>query len=849
MDAVTDLFGNTVFQIVVGGIAAAALVVFVLRRRRLADPAASSPAGTAAAAGNFEKAANLELRAGNLSAALEYFLRAQMPLRAASLAQRLQRHRQAGELFEMGGDVESAAAMYKAAGLGRKAEELLAAHRKRKAPGAAPKDDPGESRDSGPLTPLEQVAKAERKLARIKERAARGEAGAAAEAETAARELSESLLSAGDIRKAAQVCEENGLVDQAINLYVNLLGDVGAAASLFSNRGDHKRAAELFEAAGKKERALAAWLEWSKDAPDPLAHLSEVARLGETPLHALLEAVVEARPLADATMDLHYRVADAYAKHNKPASAVGILEKVIRIAPQYRDAGARLKDLRGALARAAQEPPRPAADTVALGPAPALELVPEERAEDITRAPTLLQPGTQAPPGREAPRRPSPAPTAREDALELERLADSPALERLVSEVAAAAARQATNIVWGGGGEPSRQPRKQVLTRGIERVEVSLNLMQDSAVADARRGPSTDEIVSLIGGRAPDLQNVELYYRLGLKQAATGRWLEAARSFEAVEEASPGYRDAQARAAEIGRWQQTVPVDLKPKSELGRVEGGRYRLLGELGRGGMAVVYRAWDEALERDVALKFLSEEISGNPQMLKMFQREARSAAQLNHPNIVTVYDIGTLDGRAFICMEYVAGETVESMIEKQERIPVIEALRVIEHVLNALVYAHGRSIIHRDIKPSNMMRNELGVVKLMDFGLAKSTEAKAKTTIIAGTPSYMPPEQFTGKDVDAASDLFAVGASLYEMLAGRPPFDGMDRGTPPTPILEANPAVPRMLAKMIHKAIELDKARRYQGAAEMLQPVRFVLKTVEEFLRKQQADEGRAQDASNR
>jgi serine/threonine-protein kinase len=252
----------------------------------------------------------------------------------------------------------------------------------------------------------------------------------------------------------------------------------------------------------------------------------------------------------------------------------------------------------------------------------------------------------------------------------------------------------------------------------------------------------------------------------------------------------------------------------------------RYKLQGQLGAGGMAIVYRAHDEALGRDVAIKFLSEDISSSPRMLAMFRREAKASAQLNHPNIVTVYDVGTLGGREFICMELVNGTTVDELIRSAGgKLRVMDALRITENILGALKYAHAKNIIHRDIKPSNMMQNELGIVKLMDFGLARSTTSNKKTTMIAGTPNYMPPEQFTGKDMDASGDLFALGASLYEMLTGVTPYEGMDRNTPPKRVREMNPAVPKVLEQVIHRSIEIEKQRRYPEAELMLAAIQTI------------------------
>jgi serine/threonine-protein kinase len=220
----------------------------------------------------------------------------------------------------------------------------------------------------------------------------------------------------------------------------------------------------------------------------------------------------------------------------------------------------------------------------------------------------------------------------------------------------------------------------------------------------------------------------------------------------------------------------------------------------------------------------------------MIEMFQREARAAAQLNHPNIVTIYDVGTLNGRAYICMELVGGITAEKLIEKEGRLKVLDALRVAVPTLKAMSFAHSRNIIHRDIKPSNIMRNDIGVVKLMDFGLAKSTESGAQTTLIAGTPFYMPPEQFTGKNVNNQSDIFAIGATIYEMIAGKPPFEGMMRDEPPPSLRTIVPSVPKILDQVILRALEFDQANRWPNVDEMLEPIEDIVASAAAYVAKQ-------------
>jgi tetratricopeptide (TPR) repeat protein len=839
---------------IIAGIALLALIVAYALLKRKKSGGIDGKTKRLATSGNYEAAANHELKMGNLSTALEYFLRAQKPLRAAQVAQKLGHARQAAELYEQAGDLEHAAIMYRQAGLARKAEEAeqnlkarVPAKKGREAPVALGDLDPV---DEGLLLPLDRSHDAVRAFEEARGKAGAGDPLALARLQDLGREASEALLSSGEIRRAAEICVEAGLVDQAINLYVNLLGDPGGAAPLFAARGDHKRAAELYEAAGKKERALHSWIECSRKAEDPLSYVSQVERLGDDNLATFLGSVIENRPLAKETLDLHFRVAETFERKARLAEAVAVLEPLALRQPAFRNAGEKLNGLK--LAIAGTEKPvkgKPAAppdgrDTSAHAFAKTMFSLGDEAAAPASATPTL-------PELPDLPPLDAPVPAA-ELPVTPENLFDSPAIEKLVSEVAAAAAREATALAWGGGLPPMRHsvgpgPRhSRPAARGIERIDVELKYAHDDQVRAARDSGSVEEVKRLIGSRAPGGESAELYYRLGLMQAAAGMWGEARDAFATVAAANPGYRDAAARAEEIGRWQKMVPATVTGRSLAGVVQPSRYTLQGEIGRGGMAVVYRARDEALERDVALKFLSEEISGDAQMRKMFEREAKAAAQLNHPNVVTVYDIGEQDGRSFISMELVTGSTIESLIEREGRLRVVEALRIMRNVLEGLDYAHSKGIIHRDLKPSNMMRNELGVVKVMDFGLARSVDAKGRTTIIAGTPNYMPPEQFTGTDMDASSDIFALGASLYEMLTGRTPFDGMDRSKPVVPVTDVNPTVPKMLGRVVHRAIELDKAKRFRQAKEMLRPIETILGQVEMFMRKKRGDGATRRDS---
>ena len=267
-----------------------------------------------------------------------------------------------------------------------------------------------------------------------------------------------------------------------------------------------------------------------------------------------------------------------------------------------------------------------------------------------------------------------------------------------------------------------------------------------------------------------------------------------------------------------------------------------YRILEQLGAGGMGVVFKAQDNRLERAVALKFLPENLARQPQALERFRREARAASALNHPGICTIYDVGEQDGQAFIAMEFMDGETLRSHIHGKP-LPLEELLDLGTQIAEALDAAHAEGIIHRDIKPANIFVTKRGRTKVLDFGLAKllpkgianadadSAAAPSDSTsvvgIISGTPSYMSPEQVRGDDLDARTDIFSLGLVLYEMATGTQAFRGGTGGAiieavltrPPASVRSINPNVPPRLEAIIEKALHKDRGQRYQHAAEIL------------------------------
>ncbi len=268
---------------------------------------------------------------------------------------------------------------------------------------------------------------------------------------------------------------------------------------------------------------------------------------------------------------------------------------------------------------------------------------------------------------------------------------------------------------------------------------------------------------------------------------------------------------------------------------------GRYEILAELGKGAMGVVYRANDPLLSRTVAIKTVI--MSDDPQEMAeyeaRFNQEAKAAGGLNHPNIVTIYDIGKSGSVAYMAMELLAGNELRALMRPGEMIAPTRALDIAAQVAEGLAYAHQHGVVHRDIKPANIMILSGGMAKITDFGIARmrTAEVRTQTGVVLGSPRYMSPEQVAGKRAEPRSDIFSLGVILYEMLTGKPAFTGDDvtsvmyqiLNVVPPPPSSVNPGVPALLDFIVAKALAKTADDRYQDAGEFARDLRDSSKQV--------------------
>lgn len=370
-----------------------------------------------------------------------------------------------------------------------------------------------------------------------------------------------------------------------------------------------------------------------------------------------------------------------------------------------------------------------------------------------------------------------------------------------------------------------------------------------------------EKYMQAIGGADPNQFNLSIFYGLAGVYEAEAAYDQALNVYNRMQLVDFGFRDVSERikecqkmAAQPGGAPKPAATQAAPQAAPQQPASGpapsaaqqpqqaeqdpsqdaakRYAIMKEVGRGGMGVVYQAKDKHLNRIIAIKVLPRHISDNPKMVQRFAVEARSAAQLTHTNIVTLYDFQQAGGRSFITMEFVDGVTLKNLMGNPGRLPIVNVLKIVYQCCQGLDYAHKKGIIHRDIKPSNIMINKQNVIKIMDFGLAKIAGEETLTDAgsLSGTVMYMSPEQLLGDKLDPRTDLYALGMMFYELVTGKHPFAEGDVAyhhvhTQAKDPKELRPEIPEKLGEIILKCIDKDRDKRYQSAAQLAMALREV------------------------
>jgi tetratricopeptide (TPR) repeat protein len=345
-----------------------------------------------------------------------------------------------------------------------------------------------------------------------------------------------------------------------------------------------------------------------------------------------------------------------------------------------------------------------------------------------------------------------------------------------------------------------------------------------------------EKLTTAIGQSPLERDNLRAYFALATVHEANQDGADAMALYGKILAFDFNYEDVEARLArmrELADEQAAERQRAQSASATPTPTGvaGRYKIVGKLGRGGMGIVYKAEDTVLERVVAFKVLPEALKENPQALKNFLREAKSAAQLNHPNIVTVYDAGEQDGVYYIAMEYVDGSTLKEIVRQKGPVSPTGILHVLSQMCEGLAFAHEKRIVHRDVKTANTMWTRDRKAKIMDFGLAKVVEeVRNHTTVVSGTPYYMSPEQTLGKNVDHRTDIYSLGVTIFEMATGTLPFREGNLPyhhvhTPPPDPREFRQDLPEGIAKIVLRCLEKDPADRFQSAGAVLDEIKQI------------------------
>ncbi len=337
-----------------------------------------------------------------------------------------------------------------------------------------------------------------------------------------------------------------------------------------------------------------------------------------------------------------------------------------------------------------------------------------------------------------------------------------------------------------------------------------------------------EKIGNLLQNQPINKSNLEWYYALGQAYENVGNFKKAFEIFQGILTEDYSFKDIHQKLQEV----EKLMKKYKEMEMVSENSGQRYKMLKKVGEGGMGVVFKAEDTVLQRIVALKILNSSLIKDKVSLERFYTEARSTASLSHTNIVTVYDVGQVNGDHFISMEFIEGENFMALIRRKKEFSIPQILFIAIKILKALDYSHRKGITHRDIKPHNIMITRQKEIKIMDFGLAviRGDYKKGETGIITGTPYYMSPEQIQGIKIDHRTDIYSTGATLFHLITGKVPFKGENifyqHLFDPIPSLkEIRNDVPEKLIEIIEKCMEKKREDRYQSAQEILNQIKQI------------------------
>jgi tetratricopeptide (TPR) repeat protein len=673
--------------------------------------------------------------------------------------------------------------------------------------------------------------------------------------------------------KAARLYEQANEFLKAGEMHARA-GNHLRAATLFQKGGLDVRAAEAAERAGDLERAAALYVKF--DAFDRAGELrfrmreyAQAADLLERALGRLRRVPQDSETAHAATQALARRCAEAHAKAGQPARAGAVLREhglEMEAAEQYCQAGE--WDVGLALFLRHQQFDRAAQFCQQMGREAELHVVrgeqclAEARESDAARefeagglwwrAGEMYQRVREYAKAADMYARHGDEERASEmylaagdpkqAAMSLERLGKRPEAAQYFQQAGERreAARllqdvgdyfgAATELLAVGAAEEAMALLQQVGQESERYLEATI-LLGDLFVERNLDGPAREKYERATTLRPIGSDFVYPTYQLARLQERQGNVQEALRLYEKVVAEQFDYRDVQQRIAELWDRLAGTTQALPARESAGsgaQAAPARYRIIREVGRGGMGIVYQAEDDILRRPVAYKVLPDAVRDDPRALEDFLREARIAASLHHPNIITIFDAGQTADAVYIAMEYVEGRSLQDILDEVRILPLPRALDIFRQACRSLVHAHRQQIVHRDVKPANIMVSSTGAVKLMDFGLAAVvSHASAKVSSVRGTPYYMPPEQITGETISAFADQYALGCTLYHMVAGRPPFVEGDVlyhhiHTEPASPRQWNPKIPVWLDAIILRTMVKVPAKRFPSVEILLHEV---------------------------